>query len=111
MNNFKEKIEKICFENKISKDLFAKQIGRTRQWLNTVGTTNKLWVSDLEKISKVGKVQMSYWWDEKGSDTDDISEDNRRMKNQIDDLIEDKRRMRKEIDELNDKLGLRKATG
>lgn len=64
MKNFKEKIDRILFENKMTKENLVSRIGKTRQWLNNCETSNKLWVEDLEKISQVGKVPMSYWFDE-----------------------------------------------
>lgn len=64
MKNFKEKIDRILFENKMTKENLVSRIGKTRQWLNNCEASNKLWVEDLEKISQVGKVPMSYWFDD-----------------------------------------------
>ena len=114
-NKLKNKIISSYKEVKIFFEKEGEIIDFTEGGFYQAARNESLKISMLEKISEKLQVPMSYWWDEKESVTDDIYEDNRRMKNQIDDLIDDKYRMKQEIDDLRQKLGetsvKRKATG
>ena len=100
-----------CKRKKIILEVLAEEIGMTRQGLSGAIKKKTLKVKDLEAISGILNVPITYWWDDQFEVNENAvpySDTIRRLNRQIDGYLDDIERYKMRVSELENQYGIKK---